>query len=178
MKGKYLKTSDSKRGRVIPRKLRDGVLRTILRRIKGQRFLDLSGGCGMMAIEAISRGAVVATMVERSARLRSLIAKNMEACEVKEGHGEVLDLEAVPFLQRMARKKRRWDLVFVDGRIENDVIEIVRSLGRSKLVEEGGSLVVCHPESMELPETSGSLTRWRLYTQDEDSVSYYEKPPR
>lgn len=132
----------------------------------------------MIGIEAVSRGAVVATMVERSARLRSLIAKNMEACEVKEGHGEVSDLEAVPFLQRMAKRRRRWDLVFVDAGIEADAMDIVRSLGRSKIVDEGGGVVVCHPTAVEMPESAGSLTRWRLYSQDEDSVSYYERVSR
>ena len=161
---------------MIPRRLREGMLRTVARRIKGFRFLDLSGGCGLVGIEAISRGSVVSTMVERSARLRTLIKKNMESCEIKEGHGEISELEAVPFLQRMSKRGRQWDLVFIDAEIEKDYEDVLRSLGRSKLIADGGALVVLHRESAELPDTSGKLTRWRLYTLGHDAVSYYEKP--
>lgn len=160
---------------MIPHRLRSGIFRAIESRVKAKRFLDLSGGCGIVGIEALSRGACLSTIVERSARLRSVISKNLDACEVKEGHAEVSDLEALPFVQRMAKKKRRWDVVFLDAEIEATAQEILRSLGRSRLIAEGGALVVRHPESAELPEMSGGLSRWRLYKQEGEAVSYYEK---
>jgi 16S rRNA (guanine966-N2)-methyltransferase len=175
LRGEYVLASTTKRGKVTPRRLREGILRTIERKLKAKRFLDLSGGCGMMGLEAISRGVALATMVERSARLRSVIAKNLEACGIKTGHSEVSDLEAVPFLKKMAKKRRRWDLVFIDAEIESDYEEAVRFLSRSRIVEPGGSVVVQHAESDELPESLGSLTRWRLYTHEGTSVSYYDR---
>lgn len=175
LKGRYLKASTSKRGKVTVRRLRDGIMRTVARRLKARRFLDLAGGSGIMGLEAISRGAALATMVERSARLRSFIKNNLTACEVSEGHAELSELEPVPFLKQMAKRRRQWDLVFVDAEIEATFREVIKYLSKSKVIADRGALIVQHPESEELPEEIGQLKRWRLYSFEGTSVSYYEK---
>ena len=65
----------------------------ISRRVKARRFLDLGAGVGTMGIEAISRGAMLSTFVERSARSCNFIRKNLDALGIKDGHGELVEME-------------------------------------------------------------------------------------
>ena len=72
---------------------------------------------GNVGIEAISRGALVCTFVERSAKMCGFIKKNLETCGIKAGHGEVFEMEAVPFLKKCRNAARYWDVVFFDPRM-------------------------------------------------------------
>src|SRR5215210_7631150 len=47
--------------------------------VAGARVLDLFAGSGAMGIEALSRGAAFALLVDESAQARALIRANLEA---------------------------------------------------------------------------------------------------
>jgi len=59
------------------------------RKVRAARFLDICAGSGLVGLEAISRGAMLSTFVERSARMCSWIKKNVEQLGLKKGHTEV-----------------------------------------------------------------------------------------
>ncbi len=46
-------------------------------RVAGARVLDLFAGTGALALEALSRGAVSATLVERASKARAIVARNI-----------------------------------------------------------------------------------------------------
>src|SRR6478672_4599411 len=75
---------------VSSQKLREILFKVLSRKIRAGRFLDLCAGNGTMGIEALSRGAMLGTFVERSARMRTCIKKNLEKCGVKDGHFEIV----------------------------------------------------------------------------------------
>ncbi len=53
--------------------------------IPGCRFLDLYAGSGSIGIEALSRGAVNATFVEKDRKTQELILENLEFTKLLEG---------------------------------------------------------------------------------------------
>ena len=77
LRGKFLQSTTSPKVRPTTRKLREILFKIITRRIRGRRFLDVCAGSGAVGIEAISRGALLGTFVERSAKMCSFIKKNM-----------------------------------------------------------------------------------------------------
>lgn len=156
------------------RKLREVLFKIIARRIKGRRFLDLGAGCGMMGIEAISRGTMISSFVERSPRMCGFIKKNLEELGIKTGHGEVTELEIAPFLKRAAKNKRVWDLVFLGTRNAEDD-QVFDFLKRGIAIEQGGLLMIEHPTDTELPERLGGLDRWRLIANGGTSLTVYER---
>jgi len=174
-RGKYLQSTTSEKVRPTTRRIREVMFRILYRRIRAGRFLDLCAGSGTVGIEAISRGAIIATFVERSAKMCGFIKKNLAACEIKEGHGEIHEIEAVPFLKRMEKRRRLWDVVYFDPPYDSDYDEVLAYFSRGAVIRPGGALVIEHHFEMFFPEEFGALKRWRVLTQGDTSLSFYER---
>jgi 16S rRNA (guanine966-N2)-methyltransferase len=173
--GRLLGNSSSPKASTMPRGLRDSMLRLIARRVRGARFLDLCAGCGMVGLEAISRGAMLSTFVERSARAASFLRKNIAEMNIKDGHAEVVEMEAAPYLKRAAQRKRKWDVVFVARTGGPDDAELLELIGRGRVIELGGIAVVEHKSDEPLPEKLGLLVHWRTLEKDGTSISFYNR---
>ena len=174
-KGNYLQNSTSVKTRPTPRRVRDIMFKILFRRVRAGRFLDLCAGSGTMGIEAISRGAIISTFVERSAKMCSYIKKNLQTCGIKEGHGEVFELEVLPFLIKMSKRRRQWDVAYLNPQYDADYEEALNYLKRGAAIKSGGVLVIEHPAEMFFPENLGVLKRWRVVVQDEIALSFYER---
>jgi 16S rRNA (guanine(966)-N(2))-methyltransferase RsmD len=157
------------------RRIREVMFRLIFRRVRAHRFLDLCAGSGAVGIEAISRGALLSTFVERSAKMCSFIRKNMETCGIKEGHGEIHEIEVVPFLKRMQKRRRFWDVVYFDPPYDTNYDEVLEFFRRGVAVRPGGMLVIEHHAEMFFPESIGVLKRARVITQGDTALSFYER---
>jgi 16S rRNA (guanine(966)-N(2))-methyltransferase RsmD len=174
-RGKFLTSTASPKVRPTARRIREVMFRLIFRRVRAGRFLDLCAGSGAVGIEAISRGALISTFVERSAKMCSYIRKNLEACGIKQGHGEVCEIEVVPFLKKMQKRRRFWDVVYYDPPYDTNYDEVLDYLKRGVAVKPGGLLLIEHHAEMFFPEKIGVLKRWRVITQGETALSFYER---
>lgn len=81
--------------------------------LEGARVLDLYAGSGALGIEAISRGAVEATFVEREARTLVVLRANLEALGI-DPIASVAPGDVPAVVRRLGRAKERFDLVLVD----------------------------------------------------------------
>lgn len=174
-KGKYLTTTESKKVRPTSRRIREVMFRILYRRVKAGRILDLCAGSGTIGLEAISRGALIATFVERSAKMCSFIKKNMEALGIKEGHGEVFNIEVVPFLKQMKKRKREWDVIYFDPPYDSNYDEVLEIISRGAALKKRGVLIVEHPAEMFFPEDIGQLHRWRVLVQGDTALSFFDR---
>ena len=84
---------------------------SILGDVSDLRVLDLFAGSGALAIEALSRGAAEATLVDSAAGAVAAIRRNLESLGL---HAEVVRQPALRFLQGASRDARQYDLVFLD----------------------------------------------------------------
>lgn len=174
-RGKYLVSTDSPNVRPTARRIREAMFRILLRRVRAGRFLDLCAGSGAVGLEAISRGAIVSTFVERKAKMCSFIRKNMENLEIKEGHGEVFEMEVVPFLKNMQKRRRFWDIVFYDPPYDAEYAEVLQYLERGVAIKPGGVLVIEHHSEMFFQERIGVLKRWRVIVEGDSAISFYSR---
>ncbi len=174
-RGKYLQAPQIPSVKMTPRRIREALFKALYRRIRAGRFLDLCAGTGAIGIEAISRGAMVGTFVERSARMCSLIKKNMEACDIKAGHGEIVEAEAAPFLKKMANRRRYWDVVYFNPPPEADTEEIIKYLSRGAGIKPHGILVIEHHSDVFFPERIGVMKRWRVIVLGDTTLSFYDR---
>ena len=82
--------------------------------IPGCRFLDLFGGSGGIAIEALSRGAGKAVIVERNPKAVNVIRDNLLHTHL-EAQAEVIAGDAFSALQRLQRNEEKaFDIIFLD----------------------------------------------------------------
>jgi 16S rRNA (guanine966-N2)-methyltransferase len=138
-------------------------------------MLDLGAASGTFGFEAISRGAMLVTFVERSARLCTYIRKNLSDLGLKEGHCEVVEMEILPYLRRNARRRRTWDIVYLDLPETEGHAAIVEYLSRGNTLEPSGLLIIQHTSSTSYPEKMSQLNRWRTVDQGETILSIYER---
>jgi 16S rRNA (guanine966-N2)-methyltransferase len=108
--GRSLLAPKGRATRPTPERVREALF-SILGSVEQQRVLDLFAGSGALGIEALSRGAGVATMVDSSAAAVAAIRRNLEALGLS---ADVHRRRALPFLEWASRAGRQYDLVFVD----------------------------------------------------------------
>lgn len=87
---------------------REGLFSSLGGRVAGARVLDLFAGTGAMGLEALSRGAASATLVDSSQAAIRTIDDNLSRTGLEAG---VVRSDAARFL---ATASGRWDLVLLD----------------------------------------------------------------
>lgn len=92
-------------------RVRETLFNWLLPRLPGATVLDLFAGSGALGLEALSRGAASATLVERDPGLSSAIATTLARLEGGQA-GRVLNTDALAWLDRPA--DQRYDIAFVD----------------------------------------------------------------
>jgi 16S rRNA (guanine966-N2)-methyltransferase len=109
-------------------------------RLANARVLDLFAGSGAVGLEAVSRGAASAVLVESDARAVSRTCARLAAPPEQV---RVVAGEAGPALAALSRSGEKFDLVFADPPYGAGVAEVSRALdGASGLLAAGGVLVV------------------------------------
>jgi 16S rRNA (guanine966-N2)-methyltransferase len=83
----------------------------VLGTIDGARVLDLFAGSGALAIEALSRGAAAATLIDSAPAAITALSRNLRALGLD---AEVRREDALRFLRRARAGARQYDLVFLD----------------------------------------------------------------
>ena len=84
---------------------------SILADVAGARVLDLFAGSGALGIEALSRGAAGATLVDNSRVAVQCIEHNLAALGAT---AQVHRMSAATFLDRARADARQYDLIFLD----------------------------------------------------------------
>lgn len=111
--------------------------------IPGSTFLDLYAGSGGIAIEALSRGAVSATLVDLNPKAVQVIRANLEHTHLSE-QAEVITGDAVSALKRMGASERKpFDLVFLDPPYDKGLEDqALLCLSEGKLIDEKSVIIV------------------------------------
>jgi 16S rRNA (guanine966-N2)-methyltransferase len=157
-------------------RLRETLFNVLAPRIEGARFLDLCAGSGAVGIEALSRGALHCTFVDRSRKMCGLVESNLDLCGVPEDETEVIMSEAAEFLRRAAtRALPKWDTVFFDPPYALDYMPVLAAFGTGTTLEDEGVLIVEHHHKNELKDAVGEIRRWRILRQGDSALSFYEK---
>lgn len=112
----------------------------ILGDINGLAVLDLYAGSGAIGIEALSRGALHCTFVEKGPQALGALRKNLELCGF-EPQAEVVPLDVERVLSYLARKKRCFELIFVDPPYDQNLV-MPTLVAAEKVLADGGSVIV------------------------------------
>lgn len=137
--GRTLTAPRGRSTRPTPERVREAVF-SILADVEGATVLDLFAGSGAMAIEAISRGARHATLVDSSPAAITAIQRNVRTLGLAV---EVLPQRALAFLRNAQVYGRQYDLVFLDPPYSQAAAlggELTRAL--TPVLAPGGRVVV------------------------------------
>lgn len=154
-------------------RVRESLFNILQGDVPGATVLDLFAGSGALALEAISRGAARAVVVDHARDAVVCIQRNI----AKLGFGDRVDLLACDWrqgMQRLQAKGLAFDLVFLDPPYAVNSEGICLALGEAGLLREGALLVVEHRRGAR-PALAGpfSLRATRGYGDTEISFLEY-----
>jgi len=142
---------------------------------EGSVVLDLFAGTGAMAIEALSRGAAGAVLVEFSPAALGALRANLASLEVE---GAVcLPLDYREAVRRLSAKGRTFDLVFLDPPYGTGLVGLAaRLLSRAGILAPG-AVVVAERASRDPGETLPAEWRERADRRYGDTrITLYDIP--
>jgi 16S rRNA (guanine(966)-N(2))-methyltransferase RsmD len=171
-------------------RLRETLFNVLAPRIEGARFLDLYAGSGAVGLEALSRGAVRVTFVEREARALSVLRGNLERLGVESGF-QVAARSVATFLR--GKPTDMFDVVYLDppwdaaeeyeatlGLLGGVGLDSwfgpqppnARDQGRPFL-DQDAPVIAEHRRKSLLKDRYGRLERTRLLEQGDAALSFY-----
>lgn len=140
------------------------------------KILDLFAGSGALAIEALSRGAASACLVEKSPTSATIIRENLDRCQLS-AKAEVIIRDAWQALNGFSAGA--FDLIFLDppygqGSTERALFE----LDRLSLLTENGILCAETAIDESLPEAVGRLQRIDQRRYGTIMINFYSYPEK
>ena len=147
----------------------------ILGPLEGTSFLDLFCGSGIMALEAVSRGATRATLVERDRGKRRVLLRNLElASDSACTRPRVVFAPVEVFV---AREKSRYDTIYLDPPFDyRHKADLLTRIVDAGLIEPDGYLLIHYPKEDALPERIGTVACQDERHYGRSTVRFYRAP--
>lgn len=176
-RGKLLAPLSGVEIRPTPDKVRQAlfnILRSRFGSLQELRVLDLYSGSGALAIEALSRGAKAAVLVDQGKQAATLIPKNLQDCRVSD-RAQFLQRDALTALTQLACP---FDIIFLDppyGQgLQQQALERISQL---KLLAADGLICAESARTEALPDCAGLLQRETTRLYGSTALHFYSQPP-
>ncbi len=135
-KGRFLKTPKGSATRPTQGMVREAVFNICQNEIAGARFLDLFAGSGAMGLEAISRGALHATFIEKDRNALSSIRQNIIELEIA-SQTTIIPADANSAIPKL---KDPFQIIYVDPPYEMDAKPLIEKILSQHLLIQNGLL--------------------------------------
>ncbi|MBE6609745.1 MAG: 16S rRNA (guanine(966)-N(2))-methyltransferase RsmD [Ruminococcaceae bacterium] len=171
-RGVKLDTLEGLATRPTAEKVKEAIFSAIQFEIEGRRVLDLFAGSGQLALEALSRGASEAVLVDASKEAAEIIRRNAVKTKLFPSTKVIVNDYKTAIKQLSGREK--FDIIFCDApyaaKLTGDAIEKVLKGG---LLSDGG-IMICETDEDKTYETEGFALRKHTHY-GRVFVSIYEK---
>ena len=141
--------------------------------IEGATFLDACAGSGALGIEAVSRGAAHATLIDRSHAAVASALQNIRVLGDLSRSVEVLEGDLLRTLRKLRVEGRTFDVVYLDPPYEEGPYEEALELLAGGLVSARGYVTVEHFKKRALPEAILTLVRIREVKVSDHRLTIY-----
>lgn len=171
-RGRKLRVPRGLRVRPTADRVRETIFNILGQRFDGERVLDLYAGSGAFGLEALSRGAGEAVLVDADREAIAACRENASALGY-DARVEIVRSDALAALERFAAAGRRFDLVFLDPPYAAGPKEALVHLDRLHLLAPGGCVVAEHDRRLELEARIGALAQKDRRRIGESAVSFF-----
>lgn len=128
--------------------------------LAGSRFLDLFSGSGAIAIEALSRGADKAVLVDSSETCRKIIEANLKHTRLDKG-ARVIIKDVFDAIKLLKSEGQKFDIVFIDPPYMEGFNEsVLKAIVEADLLDGDGKIILERSSKTEQPSVEG-LTIYR-----------------
>ena len=168
-RGRKLKTLEGE-GVVRPTsdKVKEAMFSIVHFELDGATVLDAFAGSGQLGIEALSRGAAKAYFIDENKAAFETVKENLKLTKLFDD-AVVLNADAFTYMRNTQEK---FDIVFLDPPYRKELV--ANALPVAARCCKPGALVVCETDAREeLPETAGTLTKFREYKYSKTKLTTY-----
>lgn len=155
--------------------MKESIFNTIGPYFSDEVVLDLFGGSGALSLEAISRGASMAYIVDQSKDAIQIIQKNVKSLK-EEDRTKMMHMGYRQAMDRLRNEKVQVDIIFLDPPFSMHIVgEIVQLILEYELLKDKGIIICQYMKHTYEPTKISSLEilRHKLYGQNE--VCIYQK---
>lgn len=141
-RGRVLKALEGDATRPTTDKVKEAMFNIIQFDIEESKVLDLFGGSGQLALEAISRGAESALVVEKSRPAVNIIRENIKRC----GFEDKITVYQGDFSEVLT-KNAKYDVIFLDPPYSGDLMNRALDAIYSFDILSNDGIIVCETEN-------------------------------
>ena len=151
-------------------RVKEAVFNIIQFEIEGRQVLDLFGGSGQMAIEALSRGASGAVIVDQSKESIAVIQKNL----LKTRLGDRAETVCADYMDFLNRSRKRFDIIFLDPPYREKFLEnALKRISEIDILKSGGIIVCERLADTALPDAYTGFRRVKDYRYGKTGITVY-----
>ncbi len=137
--------------------------------------LDLFAGTGNLGLEALSRGAASATLVDKNIQSIKIIMENAILTDLARA-AVICREDVMTALRRLQASAKSFDLIFCDPPYNLGLAPKVLSwLDATEVLRDGGIFVLEHSRHEKLPEGLKRIVAYRSEFYGETVVSFFMK---
>lgn len=175
-RGRRLALFEGRDVRPTPDRVREALFSILQSKMGGfaeLRVLDLFAGSGALAIEALSRGATSACLVEKTIASGKIIRENLNCCQLS-NKAKVVISDAFQVLPGF--EPNSFDLVFLDPPYNQDLLQpALTAIDKLDLLSKEGLICAESASNETLPESVGQLQRIDQRCYGTIMISFYLK---
>ena len=143
-RGRRLKVPKGQALRPTAGRVKEALFDILPHDLSGVKVLDLFAGTGNLTIEALSRGAAEAVLVDSSVKSGKAIRENLRRLNLTD-RTKVWITPATRALRLLARRGEIFDLIFLDPPYEHRLVEpALRMIAKENLLRDSGVLIAEH----------------------------------
>ena len=137
------------------------------------KFLDLYSGTGNIAIEALSRGAKRAVMIEQDKEALRIIIDNIDTLGLT-NVSRAYKNDVSRAIEILGRKNEKFDIIFLDPPYkENISILTIEKVSENNILAEGGIIISEHSIYEKMPEKIGNFVKYDERNYNKKIVTFY-----
>ncbi len=143
--------------------------------IEDSRILDLFSGTGNIALEAVSRGAKKAVMIEKDQEALRVIIENVNSLGF-EDKCRAYKNEVFRAVEILGRKREKFDIIFMDPPYkENLCAEVLKAIEKNGIMAENGMIICEHHLSERLDQEIGEYKKVDEKSYGKKTLTFYTR---
>lgn len=143
--------------------------------IKDCVFLDLFSGSGSISLEALSRGAKRAIMIEKDSEALKFIIENINSLGY-EDRCRAYKNDAIRGIEILGRKNEKFDIIFMDPPYRDEICtKVLRAIEKNGILAQDGLIICEHHIFEEMDEVIGEFRKADERKYGKKCISFYTR---
>ncbi|RRD40397.1 16S rRNA (guanine(966)-N(2))-methyltransferase RsmD [Leptotrichia sp. OH3620_COT-345] len=173
LKNRKIKSREGRDTRPTLERIKEAIFSIIGEKVHNSKFLDLYSGTGNMAIEALSRGADRAVMVEQDKEALKIIINNVNNLRL-DNKCRAYKNDVFRAVEILGRKNENFDIIFLDPPYkENISSETIKKISDNNILNKDGIIISEHSIYEKTQNKIGNFIKYDERDYNKKMISFY-----